>query len=67
MYHPHHHLLQKDPRMSLPVVHISIHCDIDLTRVRQQEHNRNILLYGCCGSANKVEVIEEPRKGCKDV
>ena len=53
--------------MSLPVVHISIHCDIDLTRVRQQEHNRNILLYGCCGSANKVEVIEEPRKGCKDV
>jgi hypothetical protein len=36
-----------------------------LSRVRLQEHNRNVLLYGCSGGTNEVEVIEEPRKGRK--
>ena len=48
--------------MSLPVARISIHCDVALARVGQQEHNRNVLLYGCCGGADEVEVVEEPRK-----
>jgi hypothetical protein len=48
--------------MSLPVARISIHCDVALARVGEQEHNRNVLLYGCCGGADEVEVVEEPRK-----
>jgi hypothetical protein len=50
------------PRGCLPVARISVHCDVALARVGLQEHNRNVLFYGCrCGSS-RVEVVEEPRK-----
>jgi hypothetical protein len=49
-------LLQMDPKaLQLPVK--------GLSRVCLQEHNRNVLLYGCSGGTNEVEVVEEPRKG----
>jgi hypothetical protein len=57
-------LFLKDPRVFLPVAHISVHCDVALARVGLQEYDRDVLFYGCRGGTNEVKVVEKPGKRC---
>ena len=56
------HFFPKRGRGCIPAANIAVHCDVSLARVGLQEHDRNVLFYGCRGGPHGVEVVEEPRK-----
>jgi hypothetical protein len=47
----------------VPITLIAIHGNVVLARVRQQENDCRVLLYGSGTRADKVKVIKKPREG----